>query len=229
MDKDMEERPEKRPALAPANEFAICEVNQHNVAALLGVFATASAHCDFYAIDTEFSGLDRGESFRSKNVQTRYAAFKGMVDAYAVLQFGLCFLKRTAQGEWRALTFAVQVVQVSNKSSVVVVVVDNDCCKMDNFMVAPHSLIFLAEGGLELSDTFRRGIRYRIGQPSVLREIWAALAASGKPLVMHNGLTDLLFVWKSFFAPLPALYADWLYAFTETFAGGVYDTKYLAE
>lgn len=79
------------------------------------------------------------------------------------------------------------------------------------------------------SDTFRRGVQFVPGQPSPLRELWAAVAASGRPLVMHNGLVDLLFIWRSFFAPLPASYSEWLSAFTATFAGGVFDTKCLAE
>lgn len=188
-------------------------VNRHNAdSGVFDMVATAVQSCDFYAVDTEFTGLDRGQGFKAHVIQTRYESFREMVNKYAILQFGLCFAKKDlVTGKVRTVTFTFQVVQ------------------MDTFMVAPHSLVFLAEGGLSLTDVFKRGIRFSIGEPSKLRDLWQVLAASGKPLVMHNGLVDLFFIWKTFFSPLPPLYSDWLSAFVEAFPGGVFDTKLLAE
>jgi hypothetical protein len=188
-------------------------VNRHNMdSGVFDMVSTAVHSCDFYAVDTEFSGLDRTEGFRSPVVQTRYESYRRMVEKYAILQFGLCFCKRDAStGVVRTVTFTFQIVQ------------------LDTFSVAPHSLIFLAEGGLSLTDVFKRGIQFNLGEPSKLRDLWHVLAASRKPLIMHNGLADLLFIWKTFFSPLPPLYSEWLSAFLETFPGGVYDTKLLAE
>lgn len=70
------EQPVKKARVGTDPAPAICEVNRDNVDALLALLQSAAASCDFVALDTEFSGLDRGDSLRAKHVAERYTAFK---------------------------------------------------------------------------------------------------------------------------------------------------------
>ena len=189
-------------------------VNKFNVDLVSDMLLSAAASCDFFAIDTEFSGLEGGDAYRSRHLETRYEAFRAMVGRFALLQIGLCFVRRTATG-WKTAAFTLQVV-----------------C-MQRYAVNPASMVFLAEHGLSLTDCYKRGIPFTppqaCGSPqSKLEILWSKIAALRKPLVMHNGLADLLFVWRSFFGPLPESCSQWIAMMSEHFPC-IYDTKYLAD
>ncbi len=196
------------------NEFCICEVNKHNLDVVSKLVLSAAASCDFVAFDTEFSGLDHGEAFRSPTLEVRYGAFRAMIDKFALIQFGLCFVRRKPDGSgWRSLSFTFQVV------------------RMTPYTVAPVSMIFLAENGVSLTDVYKRGIPFTPPAEGVMPEklqlLLHAVAAYRKPLVVHNGLADLLFLWRSFFAQLPETSVEWIASMTEVFPI-VYDTKHLS-
>jgi target of EGR1 protein 1 len=201
-------------AAAEENAHGVCEVNRHNLDVVCKLILTAAASCDFVAFDTEFSGLDHGPDFKSNLLDVRYEAFRAMVDKYALLQFGLSFMRRKAdQSGWSSISFTFHVV-----------------C-MNNYTVAPVSMIFLAENGLSLTDVYKRGIQFTPpaeGVPPVrLQQLLHAVAEFRKPLVVHNGLVDLLFLWRSFFAPLPATAAEWIAHMSKVFPI-VYDTKHIS-
>ena len=50
-----------------------------------------------------------------------------------------------------------------------------------------------------------------------------------KPIVLHNALIDLIFMYHSFYAKLPPTINTFVADFSEAFSGGVYDTKFITE
>lgn len=47
--------------------------------------------------------------------------------------------------------------------------------------------------------------------------------------MLHNGWVDLLFLYHSFYAPLPSSLPSFMADLSEMFLGDVYDTKAIAE
>ena len=62
-----------------------------------------------------------------------------------------------------------------------------------------------------------------------LPSLFALILLSGCPLIVHNGLTDLLFLYSHLYAPLPSRLDIFMADLSEMFSGGVYDTKAIAD
>ena len=65
--------------------------------------------------------------------------------------------------------------------------------------------------------------------PYSFTSVLALIHCLKKPLIVHNGLVDLVFLYHSFYTVLPASLPVFLSDLTELLPGGVYDTKVVAE
>ncbi|CAI8028398.1 Target of EGR1 protein 1 [Geodia barretti] len=105
------------------------------------------------------------------------------------------------------------------------------------YTIDPSSAHFLVQHGFDFNRQFARGIPYTPGPMEVQRDekrvclhhLLATILAVGKPLVVHNGWIDLLFLYGNLYSPLPPSLGTLMADFSEMFVGGVYDTKAIAQ
>lgn len=64
---------------------------------------------------------------------------------------------------------------------------------------------------------------YEIGFSQVVQK----MAEVGKPVVGHNMMMDLCFLYQQFFKRMPKTYKEFAWSFTSEFLPTVYDTKVL--
>ena len=94
------------------------------------------------------------------------------------------------------------------------------------------------EHGFDFQSQYSRGAPYLRGNDREeneeannkgVRKLFSVMVASGKPMVLHNGLIDLVFLYHNFWCALPDKLGTFVADLAEMFPGGVYDTKYIAD
>ena len=63
----------------------------------------------------------------------------------------------------------------------------------------------------------------------IMREVFMSILGVSIPVVVHNGLLDLMFMYNSFYADLPSDLPVFLADSSLMFKGGIYDTKYISD
>jgi len=108
----------------------------------------------------------------------------------------------------------------------------------DDFIVEPDSLMFLVGHGFDFNLQFEKGLPYCHGYDSEknksfgdksVRNLFCTIVASKKPIVLHNGILDLAFLYANLYAPLPPTLSIFISDLAEMFPAGIYDTKTFAE
>ena len=62
-----------------------------------------------------------------------------------------------------------------------------------------------------------------------MRGLLIELIRSHTPVIFHNALMDLIFIYENLYATLPASLSTFLADLTEMFPAGLFDTKYITE
>ncbi|KAK9766514.1 hypothetical protein K7432_004338 [Basidiobolus ranarum] len=191
-------------------------------------------HASFISLDTEFTGLGRGSSqnVRASNIQERYAALREVVTNHAMVAFGLSVFKEIDVTKHSPNPNPLEKSYTVDNFNFTLL------CQND-YTVNPRSLSFLAESGFDFNKQALSGIPYFPGDvqetsksnkfDATMRHIFRHLLASKAPVVLHNGLLDIMFLYHGFYASLPKKLDTFLADLSDMFPLGIYDTKYIAD
>jgi target of EGR1 protein 1 len=110
------------------------------------------------------------------------------------------------------------------------------------YTVEPDALRFLRDHGFDFNKQISHGIPYTracegdsldrpgdLAKRITMSRVFDEVLSAKKPVVLHNGLLDLAFLYSCFCGPLPVTLTEFTSNLSELFIAGVFDTKVVSE
>lgn len=211
----------------------VIDVHRDNIESLWPSIILAIRNASFIALDAEFSGLGLRKNLMLRSFDDRYAALREVAKSHSILSLGVSCFKSiehdddtaavdTSQQQ-RGLRYQVQTFNIT-------MLCDED------YVVEPVALRFLVEHSFDFNKQYSQGVSYYRGQDKPgdkslhsPRLIFNELILSEAPIILHNGLIDMAFLYQNLYGEMPPKSSQFISDMSEMFRGGVLDTKYVAD
>eukprot|EP01147_Barroeca_monosierra_P001605 gene1605-4742_t len=233
-------KPEPASEYGSGTKVAVVDVHAGNFQALWTCLHMALRQATFLALDCELSGLGHRGAMRAKSIQERYTHMRNAAQTRALLSLGIACFKDLGEGRG----FQVQVFDVLLFST-------------KEYVVEPGAITFLDRHGFDFNKHARMGLRFTPGsqilskanakqdphygtlstttsktganavQPSV-RTLFELLLLDNRPIIVHNGFLDLVFMYEALYTALPEQVETFLADISDMLPR-IYDTKVMAE
>ncbi|KAJ3122722.1 Target of EGR1, member 1 (Nuclear) [Nowakowskiella sp. JEL0407] len=221
------------------------EVTRQNILQMKSEIISRISSASFVSLDTEFTGLG-GSQFntRNKNIDERYKALAQIASHYALVALGISVfeLKNPDEANDSASTADLSDAEKKKRFEQKYDVHNYNLLLLrnDDYVVSKESMLFLFENGFDFGKQLKQGILYSTGlkestdsrtalSNTILRDIFSRIIITKTPIVVHNGLLDLMFIYHSFYSDLPSNLESFSADLYEMFPAGIYDTKYIAD
>jgi len=215
-------------AMANFAKVPVVNVHKENLEKFEPVIVKNIQDCDFLGIDCELSGLGDRKKLNAPAIDDRYKNTSLVAKTRSIISLGLSMFKLLPNSTSDTVSHWTYSVKTYNLLVL---------CSED-YIVEPKSLQFLVQHGFDFSAQYKLGIGYNRGNDDTddktatkqpLRELFTEIVKARKPVILHNGLIDLVFLYHNLWAALPSQLGTFIADIIEMFPAGIYDTKYIAD
>ncbi|KAK6179665.1 hypothetical protein SNE40_011974 [Patella caerulea] len=205
----------------------VIDVNTDNIKEIWPSLCLAIKSATYIGVDTELSGLGDRKLLNAKCIEDRYTSLLAVAKSRSILSLGISCFKIKPNPDEKSKSKWYYYVQTFN-----IMVLCSE-----NYIVEPASLKFLVDHSFDFNRQYATGVPYYRGNdkdnflhnsPSV-RGIFSLIVYSQVPLVFHNALVDLVFLYQNFYADLPNNFTSFVADLSEMFPTGLIDTKYITD